>query len=145
MVKIPDYHIEQRSKYLEDLGLKPFEYGINWTIDNKKKDLKRWKKQREKYGFDEREAYEVYSIFAEWLYCHLKMYCKKVSKAIDLDYQTVEFEGNTYTENEAIGRILKWTEYFLKNHDDLEKRDKSLKKLQKASRLWSELILYAWW
>jgi len=145
MAKKSDYRIEQRNRYLEDIGLEPYEYGVNWTVDVKKKTLKGWKRQRKEYGFDERETYEVFDIYAEWLYCHLRMYRKKASKVIDLTYYAIEFEGKTYTEIEAIDKILKWTKYFLKNRDNLDKKDKAMEKLMKASRLWSELLPYAWW
>ena len=121
MTKMPNYCIEQRNKYLEDIGLKSWEYGVNWTVDSDKKHLKAWKKQRKKYGFDERETYCVYTIYAEWLYSHLMMYREMAFGIIDLTYHTVEFEGKTYTQIEAIEKILKWTKYFLKNHSDLKK------------------------
>ncbi len=146
MTKVPDdYRLEQRNKYLEDIGLKPWEYGVNWTVDNEKKQLKIWKKQRKKYGFDDRETYELHDIYAEWLYSHLKMYKKTASGLVDLTYHTIDFEGRTYTEIEAIDRVLKWTEYFLKNRDDVDKEEKAMKKLQKATRLWSEILPFAWW
>ena len=148
MTKVPDdYRFEQRNKYLEDIGLKPWEYGVNWTVDSEKEQLKKWKKQRRKYGFDDRETYTLFTIYAEWLYSHLMMY-KKASTEIgklDLTYHTFEFEGKTYTQLDAIDHILKWTRYFLKNHDDVDKSDKAMDKLQKATRLWAEILPYVWW
>ena len=148
MSKIPDdYRLEQRNKFLEDIGLKPYEYGVNWIVDNEKEQLKIWKKQRKKYGFDDRETYELHDIYAEWLYSHLMMYKKAATEIgkIDLTHHIFEFEGKTYTQFDAIYHILKWTKYFLKNHNDADKSDKALDKLQKATRLWSELLPYAWW
>ena len=49
----------------------------------------------------------MYGIYAEWLYCHLMMYREVASGIVDLDYHTVEFEGRTYTEKEAIGKVLR--------------------------------------
>ena len=148
MTKVPDdYRLEQRNKYLEDIGLKPWEYGVNWTVDNEKKQLKIWKKQRRKYGFDDRETYSLFTIYAEWLYSHLMMYKRAASKigSIDLTYHTIEFEGKTYTQLEAIDKTLKWTEYFIRNRNDIDKQDKALEKLQRASRLWTELLPMMWW
>ena len=122
MTKRLDCIISQRNRYLEDLGLEPYEYGVNWTLrGGNKKVMKRWEKQRKRYGFDERETYEVYTVYAEWLYSHLMMYRKKASGVIDLTYHSIEFEGRTYTEIEAIDRVLKWTGYFLRHHNDLDR------------------------
>jgi len=120
---LDDYRFEQRNKYLEDIGLKPWEYGVNWTLDSDKERLKVWKKQRKEYGFDERETYEIYPRFAEWLYSRLMMYREAAAEIgkVDLTYHTCEFEGKTYTQIEAIDKVLKWTRYFLKNSNDLEK------------------------
>ena len=40
MAKKPDYRIERRNRYLEDIGLRPYEYGVNWTFGTKKNRLK---------------------------------------------------------------------------------------------------------
>jgi hypothetical protein len=82
---------------------------------------------------------------SQMLYCHLMMYREVASGIVDLGYHTVEFEGRTYTEEEAIGKVLKWTKYFLRNRNDLDKVDRALEKLQRATRLWAELLPYAWW
>ena len=123
MTKVPDdYRFEQRNKYLEDIGLKPWEYGVNWTVDNEKKQFRKWKKQRKKYGFDDRETYSMFTIYAEWPYSHLRMYKKTADKIgrSDLTYHTIEFEGKTYIQLEAIDKALKWTKYSLKNFDVLK-------------------------
>ena len=140
-----NYRLRQRNKFLDDIGLEPWEYGINWGDDSDKEMLKAWMRQRKDYGFDERECYCVYSIYAEWLYSHLMMYREKASRTVDLTYHTIEFEGKTYTQIEATDKIIKWIRYFLKNQSDMDKEEKSIEKLQKATRLWSELLPYTWW
>ncbi len=138
-------HIEQRNRYLDDLGLDFFEYGVNWTVDNEKKMLKIWKKQKKDYGFDDRETYDMFIIYAEWLYSHLMMYRKRASKEVDLTYHRMEFEGKRYTEIEAIDKVLKWTRYYLLNREDPDRSAKAFGKLRRASRLWTELLLYVSW
>ncbi len=139
-------HIEQRNKYLDDLGLDFFEYGVNWTRKETKKKWRRaWRKQRETYGFDDRETYDMTRIFGEWLYSHLMMYRWKASKVIDLTYHKIEFEGNTYTQIEALDRMIEWTEFYLRNRDDPDRYDESLESLQRATRLWEPFLAHAWW
>jgi len=140
-----NYRLRQRNKYLDDIGLDPWDYGINWGDDSDKERKKTWKRQRKDYGFDERECYCVYNIYAEWLYSHLMMYREKASRSVDLTYHTIEFEGKTYTQIEATDKIIKWIRYFLKNQSDMDKEERSIEKLQKATRLWSELLPYTWW
>lgn len=41
MAKRRAYLVKQRNKFLEDLGLEPYQYGVNWTLDDKRKDLRR--------------------------------------------------------------------------------------------------------
>ena len=107
MAKRRAYLVKQRNKYLEDLGLEPYQYGVNWTLDDKRKDLRRWDRQRRKYGFDERETREMDVAYAEWLYSRLMMYRKRASKAVDLTYYSIEFDGKEYTQIEAIDKVLK--------------------------------------
>lgn len=97
----------QRNKYLEDIGLKPEECGTNFCT--KKDDRnKKWKKQREKYGFDSRETWNLNDMFYEWLYSRLSMYVEVASKIVDLSYHTFEYiptgesEPKTVTQVEAI-------------------------------------------
>ena len=133
MSKKPDYHFEQRNKYLDDLGIPFYEYGVNWTLEEtSKRNRKKWNKQRKKYGFDDRETYNMFIIFAEWLYSHQMMYRKKASEIIDLTYHTVEFEGETYTQIEAIDKTIEWTGHFLLNCNDPDKEDEAMEKLQKS-------------
>lgn len=145
MAKRPVYLVKQRNKYLEDLGLEPYQYGVNWTLDSRRKAMRRWERQRRKYGFDERETRELDAAFAEWLYCRLMMYRKKASKEVDLTYHRIEFEGKRYTEIEAIDKVLKWTRYYLLNRDDPDRSAKAFGKLRRASRLWTELLPYVSW
>ena len=97
----------QRNKYLEDIGLKPEECGTNFCT--KKDDRnKKWKKQREKYGFDSRETWNLNDMFYEWLYSRLSMYIEVASKIVDLSYHTFEYtptgesEPKIVTQGEAI-------------------------------------------
>lgn len=99
-----------RNKYLEELGLKPNEYSTNFC---KKSDCrwKSWKKQRDKYGFDERETWALNNKFYEWLYSRLQMYLDYARGIIDLTYYKFEYtptgstESVTVTQEEAINII----------------------------------------
>lgn len=146
MKKHNGYYIVQRNKYLEKIGLKPNQYGVNFTFTTDKYK-KKWKKQRKEYGFDERETYCMDIIFAEWLYSHCKMFLEKSRKTIDLSYYKYDYNEKKYTQEEAIKKIIKWTKYYLKNNDsdDTKIAIKANKKLQKASELWTIVLLQMGW
>ena len=145
------YKIEQRNKFLDKLGLKPHEYGVNFTYTNeKKKRKKQWEKERELYGFDSRETWCLNSIFAQWLYSHCKMYLKEASKIVDLSYYKFEYNGKTYTQEEAIKKIIKWTGYYIKHEDDwteddTSKYNKAQIVMKKAIELWAIIFPCMWW
>lgn len=140
------YNIEKRNQFLEDIGLKPHEYGVNFT-EKKDKRRKQWKKEQRKYGFDSRETWNLNNQYAQWLYSHLKLYLKETKEVIDLDYYKIQYEGEEYTQKEAIKKMIKYLEYYLKNADKLDDKKvlKAEKMLKKASELWVSVLPYMWW
>ncbi len=146
MPKKSDSLFKQRNKYLDDLGIPFHDYGVNWTLsETSKQNRRKWNKQREKYGFDDRETYCLNDRFAEWLYSHQMMYRKKAGCIVDLTYHMIDFEGETYTQLEAINKTIEWTAYYLRHRNDRDMGDECEEKLQRATRLWAELLPYAWW
>lgn len=133
-----------RNRYLEDLGLKPGEYGVNVYPGAGEDFVRRSKHQRRMYGFDERETYELYRTFAEWLYSRLMMYREKASPVIVLDRWAVDFEGRIYTQAEAVDRMIDWIGYYLW-HCNGDRSEKAFLKLQRATRLWAAILPYMGW
>lgn len=119
---------------------------------NDKNRIQRWKKQRKKYGFDDRETWALNSTFVEWLYSHLKMYLKIGGKIVNLDFHKLEFEGKEYTQKEAIKKILKACKYYFRINgyikdipSDIEKENKADENMQEAIRLFAALFPAMWW
>lgn len=94
------YVPKHRNKYLDKLGMPRKLQGTRFT-----KDEKRFKKQRRKYGFDQREIYNLDHTFAEWLYCRLKMYDDL--NFIDTSFHKIEWNGESVTMQQAIDTLLK--------------------------------------
>lgn len=94
-----------RNKYLEDLGIKVNEYGTNFC-DKSDGRWSFWTKQRDKYGFDERETWNLDEAFYEWIYSRLQMYVDVC--IVDLTFHKFEYtptgqtEPVTVTQGEAI-------------------------------------------
>ena len=134
----------QKNKYLDDLGLKQEEYGINFTKDNDKRKTE-WEQQREVYGFDERETWNMGATFIEWLYSHLKMYDEV--NIVNTNYHTFEFQGKTYTQQELMDLIMEKCEYFLLNQDkpDLNLENKAYEEAKIAIQAFAEVFPAMWW
>ena len=57
-------------KYLTDIGITEDEVPWEWNLNDKRQE--QWKKEREEYGFDERETWNLDYMFDLWFYEHLK-------------------------------------------------------------------------
>ena len=137
----------QKNKYLDDLGLKPNEYGTNFIGDDDKRSSG-WAEEKELYGFDSRETWCLSHIFVEWLYSHCMMYKERASEMIDLTWHKLEYNGKEYSQLEAIDYIIKCTKAYLTEIDEESWTDKEIKlleKVQDATRLWAVLFPFMWW
>lgn len=143
----------QRNKYLDDLGIPIDEYGTNFVSDTDERN-ETWSKERETYGFDSRECWNLDATFIHWLYSHLMMYCEDA--AIDFNYHKFTFDGKEYTQKEAIEFILCRLRNNLtyKNTDEYRNAD-VLKRIEieknsdhgvyDAIRMWAEIYGSCWW
>ena len=144
----------KKNLYLEKIGVRRKNLIPNYFTGDKK-SRRKWKKERQKYGFDERDTWVLNKVFVEWLYSHLKMYLHKVENIIDLTYYKYKFEGKTYTQEEAIKYIIKCCKYFILATDThIPKKYKkgkkyseenAYKKMEKAIRLFSKAFGNMWW
>lgn len=145
----------QRNKYLDDLGIEIDKYGVNFTSDKDERN-EIWNKQREEYGFDSRECWNLDDTFIQWLYSHLMMYLEYATGVIDLEYHKFNFDGKEYTQKEAIEFVL----CRLKNNLIYEYTDKyrninvseriEIERnidhgVYNAIRMWAEIYRSCWW
>lgn len=134
-----------RNKYLDDLGIIKERYGSNFI---KRHKIQRFIERR-KYGLDHRETVNMDVIFAEWLYSRLTMLIEQTMD--DLTFNTVDFEGDTYTVEQAIQRIIKATKKYIWYHEMVwgyteeppeEEIEQMFKEMKTATRLWAEVMGY---
>lgn len=110
----------QKNKYLDDLGLSITEYGTNF-VDNTDKRWEKWQKEKEEYGFDSRECWDLDSIFVEWIYSHFMKY--KDDCNVDLSFHKFSYrkdKNSQYTEitqGEGIDIVCEACAEFLKTDD----------------------------
>lgn len=134
----------QHNKYLEDLGIPIENIGTNFCEDSDKR-MDDWKRQREEYGFDERETWNMDFTFIEWLYSHLMMYLETGGKVVDLDYHTFTFEEQEYTQREAIEDILHACRDYLLSEMFCDKYQQIAQNMQRAVKLFAEILPAMWW
>lgn len=120
-------------KYLQDIGVTNFPE--TWGSDDKRK--KQWKKQRKKYGFDEREIWSLDYAFFLWLYERAKMFLEIA--AINLDYHKFDFKGKEYTQRELIELVLKRLEEYFNNNSDYTDTTCEI------GEIWAKLLSAMWW
>lgn len=132
--------IFQKNKYLEELGLKKKDYGVNW-VSRRDVRLRYFNYEKEMYGFCSAETWNMDRIFCEWLYSHCKMYLEKVEGTVDLEFHCVEIDGEEVTQLECIQRIIKLTGEALTEPDG----ETATKQLREAILIWAEVFPLMWW
>ena len=111
---------------------------------NKDKRQKKWRKQRKKYGFDERETWSLYNSFYCWLYERLKLYKKLASKKIKLDFYKFEYKGKTYTQIQMINEMIKRLELYLsKDFNEYNQTHNAL--VTEIAEMWALVLPVMWW
>lgn len=135
-----------KNKYLEELGLKKGEYGL-YDPEKNDKRKKKWKKQRKKFGFDERETWNLNDTMVEWMYSHLMMYTEIGGKTVDLNYHTFDFNGRMFSELEAIEFIKEKCRRYLTFEltDDDMTYDEINAEMKEALHLLAEIFPALWW
>ena len=135
----------QKSKYLEELGLNP--NLCDW-IDQSDPQYQEMIDYENKYGVFPPANWNFDGFFARWLYCYLKDYLKDAGEMVDLNFYKFEQGGETYSEEEAIKKILtSLKEYITADNswESLEEIQRIVKNYQKAIHLFAEILPALWW
>ena len=88
-------------KYLEDIGV------TNTPWSWRKEDSFKWRHERQTFGFDSRECWNLDYTFYLWLYERLMKYLEDAEKVVDLTWTKAEYNGKTYTEYLILKKDLK--------------------------------------
>lgn len=123
------------NKYLEDIiNIENTPYG--WCENTGRDEM--WKEQREKYGFDERETWDLDFTFFCWLYSRLKMF--KEIDFIDLTFHKFNINGKTMTQEECIDKMIENCEKIIK-----EKKLNLKKEKDEVFDIWKACSNSMWW
>lgn len=134
-----EYDIVRRDFYLDKAGIPVQDYGTNFCfVDDDRQDA--WKKQRAKYGFDEREMWNLDSQFAQWLYSRCMFFLDYCPLDPDIRF---EFEGKSYDHKGILEEICADSLFFLKEQYS-EKMKDAVYRGCRAARMWAEVMPVMW-
>ena len=129
-------HFKSHHKYIEEF------IDIEETLYGCCKDTGRdiqWKEEREIYGFDERETWDMgYSFFC-WLYERLMMF--KEIEFIDLNFHKFNINGKEMTQIECIDKMLDNCKEIILDGSVNLKTDLR----EEVLSIWKECINALWW
>lgn len=119
--------------YLDKINIKPF------FFDNyKDRRKKQWKKERKKYGFDERETWSLNFTMIVLLYERLMMYNEV--NCINTDFYKITINDIERTQQEWMDELIRLCELYLKD-DNYDWLDCS----KEIWEIWSVLSACMWW
>lgn len=131
-------HNRQRHYYFEQIGVTPY------CLDVEKLGRgPRWKKQRQKYGFDDRQTWSLDFTMICLLYERLRMY-KDTATMINLEWHQITVGKETKTQGQWIDELIKDCETYFKESDDLT-NGAGLYTAQRIWDVWKELQDVMWW
>lgn len=103
-----------------------------------------WANQREVYGFDDSETWNLNTMFYAWLYERLRMYVDVGGQVINLEFHRFNYKGAEYTQLELIQAILKRIEfYFSDEYDDFDEWDNDY--VDEIGEIWALILPAMWW
>lgn len=125
-------------KYLDDIGVT--DRPDTWNPKDTRQE--EWRKEREVYGFDERETWSMDYSFHLWLYERLKMYLEVTP--VDLEYHHFDYNGNSYTQKQLIEMMLERLEFsFSKEYNDFDNDQHQY--VSEIEKIWALVIPTMWW
>lgn len=103
--------MKKRHKYLKRIGVSKKDIPYAKSVNGCKQ---RFKDQRRKYGFDERDIENFDTTLAMFAYERIAFFVTHYMEN-DLDHLTVEYKGETYTVAKAIKKVLKGLREIINN------------------------------
>lgn len=126
-------------KYLDDAGMT--ERHDLWNPEDSRQE--QWEKEREEYGFDERETWALDSAFYCWLYERLKMYLDV--NCVNLTYHKFEYDGEELTQEECINRMIYGCEIYFQQYNDWNISEENQKAIDDVAKIWAIVLPAMWW
>lgn len=144
----------KRNIFMEKMAFPVDSYGTNFTTadDNRRSD---WSNQELRQGFDDRETWNLSSLFIEWLYSRLSRYMEVTIVDMEAEkytFKVLDTEDNvqevSLTMKEAANIILDACVNYLTLHDidcEADQYRVMMKRMTYALRIWAEMFPAFWW
>lgn len=128
--------------YLNELECSdPFSFSYTAYNDERASE---WEHEREIYGFDSTETWDLAETFYAWLYEHLRMYQDKAGKIVNLHYHKFEWRGKEYYQDEIIDMILERLRFRFSDEYDGFEAEQNLY-IDEIGELWAIVLPAMWW
>lgn len=126
--------------YLDEINAN-FWRNTNKYIPKKraKERAAKWKEERKKYGFDNRDTWNVDVTMVALLYERLRMYVD--TAPVDLTLHKFQWDEEEINQEEFLSRLIQLCEDFLKD-DDV---DYDHNYVSNIWHKWAIVSLYTWW
>lgn len=129
-------------KYLEEIGIKISDTPWGWNEDDPRQEY--WNKDRQQYGFDERETWSLNTTFFYWLYERLTMYNKV--NCIKTDTYSFIINQEKLTQQQCIDRMILGCKYYIKlSHGEPKDEDIAIIIGKEVIEIWKECFYAMWW
>lgn len=131
--------------YIDELGIKFKDTPQGWCQNDSRQDC--WDKEKDIYGFDQKETWCLYHTMDLLLYERLCMFKKYASETIDLSFHKFKYKEEELTQGECIDRIIEGLKLELTLDEFDEKRkDENIKELiADVYPLYSLCKYSLWW
>lgn len=134
------YSIESRDYYLDKAGMPVQDYKTNFTfVDDSRRE--HWREQREKYGFDEREIWNLDSQFLQWTYSRCMFFLEHELYG-DVD---IPFEGEKYKQEEFLYMLTDELLFCIENRYSSEVSMMEVtERMIRVGHMWAEVMPAMW-
>ena len=127
--------MECKYLYEKEIGVDPNKYWWKEMSDDGRQP--QWELEKQKYGFDERETWDLDSVFLAWIYPRLKMF-REVNNCHPAKMTMEEW-------NKILDEMIEGFECSLKDNHVTADDSVIREKLQKALKLFAEYFNALWW
>ena len=128
-------------KYLDDIGE---DYSWVWKPEGSERD-ELFEKEREIYGFDSRETWNLDCVFYMWLYERLKMYKEYAGEIVNLDFHKFVYKEKEYTQLELINMMIERLESYFKKEDLFVSSEEEYESIKEIGEIWALVLPAMWW
>ena len=136
--------MKRKRKYIDELGVKFEDTPQGWHLNEDDYRIPLWEKQRQEWGFDERETWCLNYSFDLWLYERLRVYDKINIVDTHSPLHEFDFEGEKLNFQDCIDRMLEGLKISITT-DEFDMTPEELKKSRDVVKIFALCFEALWW